>query len=83
MEVSVESLKLMEEKTMAKKVSYEEMVEELNEILDKLESNTCTLDESMKEYENGVKLINKLYKTLNNYEGKISIIKDKEEVEFE
>ena len=54
---------------MAKKVSYEEMVEELNEILDKLESNTCTLDE--------------LYKTLNNYEGKISIIKDKEEVEFE
>ncbi|MGV3025786.1 exodeoxyribonuclease VII small subunit [Clostridium thermobutyricum] len=68
---------------MAKKVSYEEMVEELNEILDKLESNTCTLDESMKEYENGVKLINKLYKTLNNYEGKISIIKDKEEVEFE
>ncbi|ENZ01988.1 exodeoxyribonuclease VII, small subunit [Clostridium thermobutyricum] len=68
---------------MAKKVSYEEMVEELNEILDKLESNTCTLDESMKEYEDGVKLINKLYKTLNNYEGKISIIKDKEEVEFE
>lgn len=68
---------------MAKKVSYEEMVEELNEILDKLESNTYTLDESMKEYENGVKLINKLYKTLNNYEGKISIIKDKEEVEFE
>lgn len=67
---------------MAKKASYEEMILELEGILDKLESSTCTLDESMKEYENGVKLINKLYKTLNGYEGKISIIKENEEVEF-
>ena len=36
----------------------------------------------MKSYEEGVKIVNKLYKTLNTLEGKISIIKEKE-VEFE
>ncbi|MGL5416947.1 MAG: exodeoxyribonuclease VII small subunit [Clostridium sp.] len=68
---------------MAKKASYEEMIVELNNILENLESNTCSLEDSMKQYETGVKLINKIYKTLNQYEGKISVIKDNEEVEFE
>ncbi|MGL4874792.1 MAG: exodeoxyribonuclease VII small subunit [Clostridium sp.] len=68
---------------MAKKISYEEMVSELNIILESLENNTCSLEESMKQYENGVKLINKIYKTLNQYEGKITIVKDNKEVEFE
>ena len=36
----------------------------------------------MKEYESGVKLINKLYKTLNSLEGKISVIKDEMEMEL-
>ncbi|MGL4848981.1 MAG: exodeoxyribonuclease VII small subunit [Clostridium sp.] len=68
---------------MAKKVSYEEMIEELNGILENLESNTCSLEDSMKQYETGVKLINKIYKTLNQYEGKITVVKDNKEVEFE
>lgn len=36
----------------------------------------------MKAYENGVKLVNKLYKTLNSYEGKLKIIKNNGEVEL-
>lgn len=68
---------------MAKKVSYENMLQNLKDILENLENNELTLDEAMKEYEKGTKLINKLYKTLNEYEGKISIIKDNEEVELD
>ena len=36
----------------------------------------------MKSYEEGVKLVNKIYKMLDSYEGKISIIKDEKEMEF-
>lgn len=68
---------------MAKKISYENMLQNLKDILENLENNELTLEEAMKEYEKGTKLINKLYKTLNEYEGKISIIKDNEEVELD
>ena len=67
---------------MAKKESYEDMLINLQDILGKMESNELPLEELMKEYENGVKLINKLYKTLNSLEGKISVIKDEMEVEL-
>ena len=67
---------------MAKKESYEEMLNNLQDILSKMESNELPLEELMKEYENGVKLINKLYKTLNSLEGKISVIKDDIEMEL-
>lgn len=67
---------------MAKKESYEDMLINLQGILSKMESNELPLEELMKEYENGVKLINKLYKTLNSLEGKISVIKDEMEMEL-
>ncbi|MDV4152161.1 exodeoxyribonuclease VII small subunit [Clostridium sp. AL.422] len=67
---------------MARKESYEDMMNNLQDILSKMESNELPLEELMKEYENGVKLINKLYKTLNSLEGKISIIKDEIEMEL-
>ncbi len=67
---------------MAKKESYEDMLNNLQGILNKMESNELPLEELMKEYENGVKLINKLYKTLNSLEGKISVIKDEMEMEL-
>ncbi|WP_024615041.1 exodeoxyribonuclease VII small subunit [Clostridium sp. Ade.TY] len=68
---------------MAKKVSYEEMLSNLKDILAKLEENSLSLDESIKEYEKGMKLVNKLYKTLNDYEGKISVVIDDKETGFE
>ena len=47
-----------------------------------METNDLPLEELMKEYESGVKLINKLYKTLNSLEGKISVIKEEMEMEL-
>lgn len=67
---------------MAKKESYEEMLTKLQEILNNLETDELNLEDSMKSYEDGVKLVNKIYKVLDSYEAKISIIKDEKEVEF-
>ena len=68
---------------MAKKESYEEMLNKLQGVLSSLENDELTLESSMKAYEDGVKLVNKLYNTLNTLEGKLSIVKDDKEVEFE
>jgi len=67
---------------MAKKESYEEMLTKLQDILNNLETDELNLEESMKSYEDGVKLVNNIYKILDSYEAKISIIKDEKEVEF-
>ena len=68
---------------MAKKESYEDMLVKLQDILNLLEKDELNLEESMKAYEDGVKLVNKLYKTLNTLEGKISVVKEEKEVEFD
>lgn len=68
---------------MAKKESYDDIMENLQAILKKMESNELPLEDLMKEYELGVKLVNKLYKSLNALEGKLTKIKDNVEVEFE
>ena len=67
---------------MAKKETYEDRMLKLQNVLLSLEENDLTLDESMKAYEEGTKLVNKLYKILDTLEGKISVIKDEKEVEF-
>lgn len=67
---------------MAKKESYEDIMLKLQNVLLSLEENNLTLDEFMKAYEEGTKLVNKLYKILDTLEGKVSIIKDEKEVEF-
>lgn len=67
---------------MAKKESYEDMMFNLQDILSKMENNELPLEELIKEYESGVKLINKLYKTINSLEGKLTVIKDNMEMEL-
>lgn len=67
---------------MAKKESYDDMIKGLQTILSNMENNELPLEELMKEYENGVKLINKLYKTLNSLEGKLTTVKENMEVEL-
>ncbi|GAA0085004.1 exodeoxyribonuclease VII small subunit [Clostridium sp. MB05] len=67
---------------MAKKESYEDMVKSLQDVLNNMENNELPLEELMKEYENGVKIVNKLYKTLNSLEGKLITIKENMEVEL-
>ena len=67
---------------MAKKnENYEVLLNKLKDIVNGMENNEQPLEESMKSYEEGVKLCNKLYTILNNMEGKINILNnDNEEV---
>ena len=41
----------------AKKQTYEENIEEIDRILEKLENQELSLDESIEEYEKAIKLI--------------------------
>ncbi len=54
--------------------TYEFMLNGLNTIVNNLENGDLTLEESINKYEEGVKLLNKLYKKLNTLEGKIKIV---------
>lgn len=65
---------------MAKKESYNDMLKNLEVILSTLENDNLSLEEAMKEYEKGSKLVNKLYKTLDTLEGKFLTIKENAEV---
>lgn len=65
-----------------KKQSYETMLKKLEAIVDKMENDQLTLEERMKNYEEGIKLSNNLSKILNTMEGKISILQDGKEEEF-
>jgi len=67
---------------LAKKESYEDMIKNLQFILSNMENSELPLEDLMKEYEAGVKLINKLYKTINSLEGKLITIKENMEVEL-
>ncbi len=66
-----------------KSESYETMMEKLEEIVKDMDSGELSLQENMKKYEEGIKLTNKLYKTLNEAEGKIKLLTDLGEKEFE
>jgi exodeoxyribonuclease VII small subunit len=62
--------------------TYEAQLEMLEKIVEKMDSGEIALADSMKDYEEGIKLCNKLYKTLNEAEGKIKIISENSEKEF-
>ena len=65
---------------MAKKESYNDMLNNLESILSKLENEELNLEDAMKEYEKGSKIVNKLYKTLDALDGKFLTIKEITEV---
>ncbi|MBU3155234.1 exodeoxyribonuclease VII small subunit [Clostridium estertheticum] len=65
-----------------KKESYETMMERLEKIVEVMDSNEVTLEGTMVNYEEGVKLCNDLYKILNDTEGKIKILTDEGEKDF-
>lgn len=65
---------------MAKKESYNDMLNNLEAILSTLENDELSLEDAMKEYEKGSKIVNKLYKTLDALEGKFLTIKENTEV---
>jgi exodeoxyribonuclease VII small subunit len=68
---------------MAKKTdSFENMMNKLEEIASTMDSEQLTLDQSMKYYEEGIKLCNKLYKSLNEAEGKMKVLIEGKEEDF-
>lgn len=68
-------------------LTYEEAIKKLNEILEDLEEDDSTLDESVKKFKEGIKLYNYCNKLLSKAEGEVTLLlKDNleeiEEVEF-
>ncbi|MFT8314649.1 MAG: exodeoxyribonuclease VII small subunit [Clostridium sp.] len=66
----------------AKSESYENMIKKLEDIVSSMENKELTLQETMKSYEQGIKLCNKLYKYLNEAEGKVKILSNGQEEDF-
>ena len=62
--------------------SYESMIKKLEDIVSSMETKELTLQETMKSYEQGIKLCNKLYKYLNEAEGKVKILSSGQEEDF-
>lgn len=60
-----------------KKQSYEENITQIDEILEKLESEELSLDDSISEYEKAIKLIKELEKLLEAGEGKVMKVLEK------
>lgn len=60
-----------------KKNSFEENLKSLDEIIEKLENGTLSLDESIKEYEIAMNLIKASSKLLNEAEGKLLKVLEK------
>jgi len=61
----------------AKKQSYEENIAQIDEILEKLESEELSLDDSISEYEKAIKLIKDSEKLLEAGEGKVMKVLEK------
>lgn len=66
----------------AKKENYENLMKELEKVVSQMESGELSLDKSMELYEKGIKLSNKVYKILNDAEGKIKILTEEGEKDF-
>lgn len=65
-----------------KKESYENMMGRLEGIVDLMDGNEITLEQTMINYEEGIKICNSLYKTLNDTECKIKILTAEGEKDF-
>jgi len=65
-----------------KKETYESLMSKLQEVVNEMESEEISLENSMKNYEEGIKICNKLYKMLNEAEAKIKVLSDNQEKEF-
>ena len=65
-----------------KKETYENMMDRLEEIVDLMDTNEITLEQTMVNYEEGIKICNSLYKILNETEGKIRILTADGEKDF-
>ena len=62
---------------------FEDMLTELKKIVDELETGNISLDESLKQFEVGTKLIKDCHKQLEEFQRKISILGENNNGEIE
>ncbi len=62
------------ERKVPQKTSFEDALRELEEVADKLEGNDLGLDESIREFEKGIKLARYCQQKLEEAERKIEIL---------
>ena len=55
-------------------IGFEESIQELEEIVEQLEKGDASLNDSLKLFENGIKLSKSCQKMLDNAEKKVSIL---------
>ena len=67
----------------SKDLSFEEHLDRAKDIITKLESGNCNLDELLSKYKNGVESLNYCAEKLNEFEHKIKIIKDSSKIDLE
>ena len=63
----------------AKTPPFEEALERLEEIVARLESGEASLDHSLKDFEEGIKMVRICTQTLQNAEQKVSVLLKNEE----
>lgn len=70
---------------MGKSILFEKALENIDEIISKLENESLTLDESIKEYEKAMKYIKTAKDIIDSAEGKLlKVIKDSnDEIQIE
>jgi exodeoxyribonuclease VII small subunit len=61
---------------------FEEDLKKLEDIVSKLEKGDAPLEESIKMFEEGIKLTKTLQKTLDDAEGKIKVVMGNESEDF-
>ncbi|BAH06177.1 exodeoxyribonuclease VII small subunit [Clostridium kluyveri] len=63
--------------------TYKSIMLKLENIVASMDSSELSLENSLKSYEEGVKLCNKLYKILNEAEEKIKVLTEEGERDFD
>ena len=64
-------------------LSFEQHLDRAKDIITKLESGNCNLDELLSKYKKGIESLNFCTVKLNEFENKIKIIKDSSKIDIE
>lgn len=65
-----------------KKDSYEALLNRLDSILSDMENEGLDLEKSMKNYEEGINICNKMFKILNEAETRVKVLTENGEKDF-
>ncbi len=69
----------MARKTTSKSIDFEKSLKQLEALVEKLEKGELSLEQSLKEFEQGIKLTRECRQALQNAEQKITLLSQEEE----